>query len=103
MGKSMSGPDLEDCCIFMQSMEDTHKCTICVLMEAGGPGVGVDWRVSVVASSRTLTMSGPAWTAAVVVRWPDRKYTTFEACLLGALYALDYKATPEAYLKEVLT
>jgi hypothetical protein len=97
MGKPTNGPDMQDCCIFLGSIEETHKCACCVLLEPGGPGVGADWRVSVVASSRILTLSGPAWTETAVGRWPDHKSKEFPTMLMSLLYALDYKCTPAEY------
>jgi len=101
MGKSETGPDMRDCSEYARAIQDNLDCSVAVLLE---PVTRLDtssWRVGLVATSRELLVSGPAWSAAVTVHWPSRAYRDFGSALYGGLAQLDADVGRQTFQKEL--
>lgn len=90
MGKSTTGPDMQDCAQLIQSLELMNECELSLLISSAGFVGGSSVRAIAVAVSKRLLGLEPAWTVGVTRLWPDREGKTWEGFLLQLLYEVDY-------------
>lgn len=85
MGKSESGPDMQDCSLYLAEMEQEQDCSCTVLLEVVGFAVGYGWRIHVLSVEKGMIQSDAGWSVATSVTWPNRANKTFEGALFRAL------------------
>lgn len=85
MGKSTTGPSMEDCYLYVADLEDQWKCDTTLLMSVGGMLGGLRWHVTVLSCSKELNELEPAWSVSTSWTWPSFHHQTFEGALLAGI------------------
>lgn len=95
MGKSESGPDGQDCLMFLRQLETTHECSTSVLITVGGSSIAPVGFLSVLS----VPMSRPPWHATAgltsSLRWPSATHKSLEAALYALLCQHDHHLTTQ--------
>lgn len=91
--RAVSGPDLQDCCRWTRSIEETHKCECSVMLLPDGRHAGTRWRVDALAVRSTPLGMPMGESVGVFCYYPDGQHRTFEGALMQLLAALDRECT----------
>jgi hypothetical protein len=85
MGKPTSGPDMQDCCLYMREIERQTGYSLFILLELDGSGDGPRWRVFVSATPPGGLKEGWSEGLGAGFLWPHRDHKTFEGALFSGL------------------
>jgi len=93
VGKSVNGPDMQDCLLQLTAMQESARCTITLLLEPDGCGAGPRWQLHALAVGEPAPNPEQVWTSAARCYWPSRYHKTFEGALFKLLCDLDVVLT----------
>ena len=101
MGKSESGPDMQDCSTYLREVEKAHKSRITIMLESDGSEGGYGW--SMHALMLPAKVSDPWETPGCGAggAWPHRDHKTFEGALFALVARLDALAARQDFWRIV--
>lgn len=101
MGKSESGPDMQDCAMYAHQVRENYGCDTVVMLELAGSDIAPRWQISVV-SVFPVTEPGKAGAGSTTrLMWPSNRHRTFGAALFCALAEHDGELT-RRHFQEIL-
>jgi hypothetical protein len=98
-GAVVSGPDMQDCCKWLQSVEETHKCECSLLLLPDGEHAGTRWRIDALAVRPTPLGVPLGESIGVFCYFPDGQSKTFEGALMRLIVALDTECTRQWWVQ----
>ena len=90
MGKSTTGPDWEDCHMYLEAIRETHRCATTILLEPVSCGVGWSYHLIALSNANDHALGVPTWSKVTQISYPARQYATFEGALFDLLHKHDH-------------
>lgn len=92
-GRQVNSPDMQDCCRWLQNVEETHKCECSVMLLPDGLHEGTRWRIDALAVRPTPLGSPLGESIGVFCYFPDGRHVTLEGSLMNLIASLDVECT----------
>ena len=89
MGKSESGPDMQDCSTLAHHLEQDWALSVTILLELDGSSGGYGWRIHGLGVPRQPRLLRDEPGVAATVTWPHRDHKTFEGAVFALLHRMD--------------